>query len=369
MSHLLAQWCILMLACLSVTLLIGQGGLLSFGQALYFGVGAYAAVLLQPLLPLQGAGQVLGLVSLPLLGGLAAAVSARLIAPWLLRHGGIAFAMMTLALGELVATLSQSMPQWTGGEAGLTINRSAPVGATGLNLGQEHVVVFVLLVYAVVGWALARRWVRSPLGLAWRASRDNPHRVQSLGYRLSDVRCRLLVASSGLCGAAGGLFALYFEHVTTDVFSAHRSSLLLLFALLGGGGTLWGAVGGSLLWVVTQQGLSQWTQGWMAYLGLVFMLLVVYAPQRVTAGPAPGPRWLNLHTQPAWQRGLALASGALGLVALIEMGYQWRDISTLGAQWRLAGWTFDITHPLPWLTALGLVLLPLLFALRKAKGA
>jgi branched-chain amino acid transport system permease protein len=356
-SHLVAQWTIAMLACLSVTLLLGQGGLLSFGQALYFGAGAYAVVLIRPLLPDTGLGVAVGMVLLPMLGGMVAAALACAMGPWLLRHGGVAFAMMTLALGELVFTFAQSLPQWLGGEAGLAFNRAVALVPTGFNLGQEPVVVALMVVYAALGIALALRWVNSPLGLGWRASRDNPHRVQSLGYSLPALRLRLLMASSGLCGVAGGLFALYFEHVSTDVFGAQRSSLMLLFALLGGLGSLWGALWGSLLWVLAQQVLSQWTPGWMVYLGLAFMLLVVVGPQRVSGAASlphpPGAKSAAKRSQ-LW---LAWACTGLGLVALVEMGYQWRDISTLGAYWRVAGWAIDITHAWPWALAVGVFLL------------
>lgn len=352
LANVTAHFCIALLACLSVTLLLGQGGLLSFGQAVYFGVGAYAAVLIKPWLDLDGALLAVWIMALPLVGGAVAVALAAVVGPWILRYGGIAFAMMTLAIGELVAIGVQSIPSVLGGEAGLAFDRSAQVPLLGWDLGKEHAVVVVMACYAVAGFFLTRRWISSPLGLAWRASRDNPERIESLGYALQALRMRLLLASSFLCGIAGALFSLYFEHVTTEVFGGQRSSQILLFALLGGLWSPWGAVVSSMFLVVTNTWLIQITPAWMLYVGLLFIVAVVHVPHYIVG---LNPSDAKVRRCVCWltdiKRITALTLSGMGCVALVEFGYRWHDVSAHGSLFQIVGVVVDIKTPMPWALA------------------
>lgn len=357
---LASQMGIAVLACLSFHVLWGQGGMLSFGHAVYTGAGAYLCM--HTLQALSAHAWPLPVPLLPLLAGLGTALLA-LPLGWLsTRRPGTPFAMITLGVGELVWALALMWPAWSGGESGLSGNRAAGPRWGAWDLGQPAHLYLLIAAHTVLGVALVWGLTHTTLGRLLNAVRDNPLRVPLLGYDPQRLRLMAFVFAAFLAGVSGALAALHQEIVTPEVFGIHRSGTLLLFTLLGGA-TLLGPVLGGVLMVAVMVGLSSFTPAWLLYTGLVFMLGVVWAPDGV-AGLLwrgwqacaqgrwrPSPRWAG--------RLLAALCVLAGALALVEMAYQLPQHDTLGPVRQLAGFALDTHLALPWLVAAGLVLMGL----------
>lgn len=354
-AHLtfLAQTGIAILCCAGFALLLGQGGLLSFGHALYFGAGAYAVAWLWPGLQAQGWAHVWVLMGLPLLAGLFAALLGGLLGIFLGRHSGAAFAMLTLALGELAWAAAQAGAGLFGGEAGVSLNRTALPSGVGWTFASSFQITVLVSAYTALG-LLTQAWLRgTPFGLGLNAVRDHAARAQSLGLSSHRLRALVLAASAGFCGLAGGLFALNFEHVSSEVFSAQRSGLIMLFAILGGVRHGWGTVLGGVLMVAFMGWLSHLTPAWMIYVGLLFTGVVLWAPQGLVGSLARQRQlwrqwtWLEYGRRLlAWLAASALALG--GAVVWIEMAYRWQERALLGDALRVLGMVLNLQTPAHW---------------------
>lgn len=349
---------IAVLACLSFHVLWGQGGLLSFGHAVYTGAGAYLCM--HTLQALSAHSWPLPVVVLPLLAGGGTALLA-LPLGWLsTRRPGTPFAMITLGVGELVWALALMWPAWSGGESGLSGNRAAGPRWGGLDLGQATHLYLLIAAHTVLGVALVWGLTQTTFGRLLNAVRDNPLRVPLLGYDPQRLRLMAFVFAAFLAGMSGALAALHQEIVTPEVFSIHRSGNLLLFTLLGGA-TLLGPVLGGVLMVAVMVGLSGLTPAWLLYTGLVFMLGVVWAPDGVAGLLLRGwracaqGRW---RPSPRWAGRLLAALCVLaGGLALVEMAYQLPQHDTLGPVRQLAGLALDTRAPMASAAACGLLLL------------
>ncbi|MFM2058223.1 MAG: hypothetical protein RLY71_2608 [Pseudomonadota bacterium] len=351
---LLAQVGIAIIACLAYHLIFGLGGMTSFGHAIYSGLGAYAVVhALNALGAAAPAGAVVWVALLPLLGGLAGAGSAALLGYLTTRQGGTTFAMITLGLGELVWALAQMLPDYFGGEGGISTNRVIGAPLWGISWGPQRQMVGLIAVYCFVSTLLLAGFAQTPLGYLLRAVRDNPQRIEYLGVSAHRVRWRAFMVSGFFMGVAGGLAALNFELVSTEMLSAPRSAAYLLFVVLGGSTLLAGPILGAVLMVLALVLLSSYLQGWLMYLGLLFMLVLRYCPgglagmllagwTGVRQGRLRGEIWSISRVVIAWM----LLLGAL--VVLVEMAYQHQQASQLGSILRLAGFSFDSATPLPW---------------------
>ena len=230
--QVLSQVGIAIIACLSYGLLLGQGGLLSFGHAVYSGAGAFLAI---HTLNALGAGRLgLPVSLLPLAGGVAA-LAVGSVFGWLsTRRAGTPFAMITLGLGELAWAASLMFTGVFGGEGGISSNRVVGARPWGISFGPQLQLYGLIAAYAFASTALMFAFTRTPLGRVLNAVRDNPERVEFLGFDPRVVRWIAFMVSSFFAGVAGALAALNFEIVTAEVFSAHRSGAYLLFTFLGG---------------------------------------------------------------------------------------------------------------------------------------
>lgn len=336
---LLAQGAILSVVCLSYNLLWGQGGMLSFGHAVYVGIGGLAAVYA---MRWAGAGWLpLPLPLLPLLGG-AAGLLCALPLGWLAtRHTGSAFAMVTLGLGELVAALLPMWPQLFGGEGGLGADRVYGAPWWGWSFGPTRQVYYLLVAYCLLCSAALYGLTRTPLGRLLNAARDNPARLAFIGYDPRTVRWMVFVLAAGFAGVGGALAAIFFEGVTAaESVGMARSGNYLLFTFLGGSGFFFGPVLGALLLVLCTVLLSQYSPAWLLYLGLLFLAMVRWAPGGLAALLLRA--WaLRRHAL----AGVALLAPALlalaGLVLLVELAYQWQQRSSLGPLLLLWGLQLD----------------------------
>ena len=273
---MLTQICIGIVALLAYNVLLGQGGMLSFGHAVYSGLGSFFAI---HTLNMVSDGQLALPVSLiPLVGGIFGLLMAALLGYVTTKKAGTPFAMITLGIGELVWAMSLMFPGFFGGEGGITGDRVAGEPFMGITYGPAIQLYYLIAAYCLVSTALLYAFTRTPLGRMLNAVRDNPERVEFIGYRTQMVRYLAFMVSGFFMGIAGGLSTLSFEIVTAEVVSAVRSGGYLLFTFLGGAGFFIGPIIGAVLMVLALVLLSELTQAWLLYLGLVFVFMVMYAP-------------------------------------------------------------------------------------------
>lgn len=355
---LLSQMGIAIIVCLSYNILLGQGGMLSFGHAVYSGMGAFLAM--HTLNRVSG-GWPLPVSLIPLVGGLGSMVLAMVLGWVSTKKAATPFAMITLGLGELAWAGALMFPEVFGGEGGVSGNRVAGQAWWGLSFGPQIELYYLIALYTLVCTALMFAFTQTPLGRLLNAVRDNPERVAFIGYNPQWVRYLAFVIAAFFAGISGGLAALHFEMVTAEVFSAPRSGAYLLFTFLGGSTFFVGPIIGAVLMVLAFVLLSAFTQAWLLYLGLVFLLMVMFAPGGVAA-----VLMLNLRLaqrgclRPLLGHYLALGMTAalalLGAAAQIEMLYRLQLSAALGPQLTFLGLTLDASHVASWIGAFGLML-------------
>ncbi|MFG6440862.1 branched-chain amino acid ABC transporter permease [Roseateles sp. LKC17W] len=352
---MLTQMGIGIIACLAYNILLGQGGMLSFGHAVYSGMGAFLAI---HALNKVGAGT-LGLpVSLiPLVGGMAGLLCAVLLGYVSTKKAGTPFAMITLGIGELVFALALMLPEFSGGEGGVSSNRVIGQPVMGISFGPQIQVYYLVAVYCFVCTALMFALTRTPLGRMLNAVRDNPERVEFIGYDTHWVRFLAFAISGFFAGIAGGLGAINTEIVNGgDVLHAARSGAFLLFTFLGGAMFFFGPIIGAVLMVFCGVMLAELTKAWLLYLGLVFLFMVMYAP-----GGVASLILMNLRVAAfgklgkIWTSYLALGGAALaalvGAAAMIEMLYHRQLNEALGPELRFMGATLNSSGVDAWFGA------------------
>jgi branched-chain amino acid transport system permease protein len=345
LSHtMLSQMGIAIIVCLSYNMLLGQGGMLSFGHAVYSGLGSFLAI--HTLNLVSGGKLPLPVSLIPLVGGLAGAVFAVLLGWVTTKKAATPFAMITLGIGELVWAMSLMFPEFFGGEGGITGNRVTGAKPLGITFGPQVQLYYLIAVYTLVSTALMFAFTRTPLGRMLNAVRDNPERVEFVGYDTQRVRYIAFIISAFFAGISGGLAALNFEIVTSEVVSGYRSGAYLLFTFLGGATFFFGPIIGAILMVLAFVLLSELTKAWLLYLGLVFLFMVMYAP-----GGIASLIMMNLRVaafgklRQLWVSYLALAITALialvGAAAMIEMVYHLQLNAALGSELKFMGVPLD----------------------------
>jgi branched-chain amino acid transport system permease protein len=351
LSHtMLSQMGIAIIVCLSYNMLLGQGGMLSFGHAVYSGLGAFLAI---HTLNLVSEGNLPLPVSLiPIVGGLSGLFFAVLLGWVTTKKAATTFAMITLGIGELVWAMSLMFPEFFGGEGGVSGNRvtgakaDGMANALGLTFGPQIQLYYLIAIYTFVCTALMFAFTRTPLGRMLNAVRDNPERVEFVGYDTQMVRYIAFIIAAFFAGISGGLAALNFEMVTSEVVSGPRSGAYLLFTFLGGATFFFGPIIGGVLMVLAFVLLSEFTKAWLLYLGLVFLFMVMYAP-----GGIASLIMMNLRVaafgrlRELWVSYLAFAVTALlmlvGAAAMIEMVYHLKLNAALGPELRFLGMTLN----------------------------
>jgi branched-chain amino acid transport system permease protein len=310
---------------------------------------------------------------IPLVGGFAGLALAGVLGWVTTKKAATPFAMITLGMGELVWAMALMFPGFFGGEAGLSGNRVAGSPVWGISFGPQIELYYLIALYTFVCTALMYALTRTPLGRMLNAVRDNPERAAFVGYNPQVVRYLAFVMAAFFAGISGGLAALNFEIVTAEVVSGTRSGLYLLFTFLGGTSFFFGPIIGAILMVLAFVLLSELTQAWQLYLGLIFIVMVMLAPGGVAAlimaqlrlARSGGLRRL----WPAYVLLLASALLALsGAAALLEMLYHLQLGAALGPELRFMGITLDTQAPGSWLGALVVMLAGLgLLALSRRK--
>jgi len=354
---LLTQMGTMIIFALSYNMLLGQGGMLSFGHAVYSGLGAYFAV---HLLNMIGKGTIVFPVTLlPLIGGLAGIVFGILFGYVTTKKAGTTFAMISLGIGELVFACVLMFPGFFGGEGGVSTNRVAGKPLFGITYGPAIQVYYLVALWCFASMAAMFALTQTPLGRMANAVRDNPERAEFVGYDTHKVRFLQLVLSAFFAGVAGGLSCINFEIVTDENVSALRSGGVLLATFIGGVPFFFGPILGAVVFIFFVVALSGFTQAWLLYLGLFFLVMVLYAPGGMAS--------LIVMQIPVIRAGrfrdivgpYLLALGAIlvalaGLIGLVEMVYRISDENTSTAM-AVAGIAFDAKSTAPWVV-FGIVL-------------
>ncbi len=341
--------------CLSYNILLGQGGMLSFGHAVYTGLGSFLAV---HAINMASDGRLpIPLVLMPLVGGLAGMFFAVLLGYVTTKKSGTTFAMITLGIGELVASMALMFPEFFGGEGGITTDRVYGQPVLGITFGPAIQVYYLIAAYCFVCTAAMFAFTGTPLGRILNAVRDNPERVEFIGYNTQRVRYFAFIIAGFFAGIGGALAAINFEIVTAaDSVSVVRSGSYLLFTFLGGATFFFGPIIGAVLLVLASVLLSELSKAWLLYLGLVFLFMVMYAP-----GGIASLIMMNLRLAKYGKlRGiisayLALGGTALvavlGAAAMIEMTYHLQLNEALGPQLEFLGATLNAKSVASWFGA------------------
>ena len=359
---LMSQAGIMIIFALSYNMLLGQSGMLSFGHAVYSGLGAYFAIHAMNLI---GKGAIAFPVSLlPLVGGLAG-LGFGFVFGWLTtRKAGTPFAMITLGIGEMVFAASLMFPGFFGGEAGISGNRTAGppfLGIAGLNFGRDLHVYYLIAAWCFASMIAMFALTATPLGRIANAVRDNPERAEFIGYNTQRVRWLMLMLSAFFAGIAGGLMAINLESVGSEAVSAIRSGGVLLAAFIGGVAFFFGPILGAVVFVFFAVALSEYTKAWQLYLGVFFVLLVMFAPGGLSSLVLMNLRVLKFGKFARLRDpyvGVILSAAALlaGVVMLIEFTWHRTLDIALGPTVRVAGFVFDTERPQAWVMALAIVL-------------
>jgi len=354
---ILSQIGIAIVACLSYNILLGQGGMLSFGHAVYSGLASFVAI---HVLNQAGEGLPVPVSLIPLVGGLAGAAFAIVLGFVTTRKAGTPFAMITLGIAELVFAMALMVPEFFGGEGGVSGNRTAGKPFMGITFGPPIQVYYLLAIYAFLCTAAMFAFTRTPLGRMLNAVRDNPERVEFVGYSTQRVRYLAFIIAGFFAGVSGGMYALHFEIATAEVVGAARSGAYLLFTFLGGATFFFGPIIGAVLMVLAGVLLSELTKAWLLYLGLVFLLMVMYAPGGVASLIMMNVRvaaFGRLRELLPTYVGLAaaLAVVLLGAGAVVEMIYHLQLNDTAGPELGYLGLQLSVGSALHWLAALAVL--------------
>lgn len=339
---------------LSYNMLLGQTGLLSFGHAVYYGLGGFLAVHAMNLvrhdhLPIP-------VIAVPLVGGVAGLVSAMIFGAVATRRAGTVFAMITLGIGELVSSSALILRGFFGGEEGVTTNRTKLFHLFGLSFGPQIQVYYLVAAWCLVAALAMYALTRTPFGRMCNAVRDNEERVAFVGYNPRVLRFVAFSLSGLFAGIAGSLAAINFEIMNSINMGAAQSGIVLLMTFIGGVGSFIGPVIGAILITYLQIMLSDVTEIWQLYFGLLFVGMVMFAPRGIAG-------LLMMH-RPLWRARIVhrvipayLAALVPGLVALaglclaIEMTYRLLVKASDGSVMRFLYVTLDAKAMLPWLVA------------------
>ena len=318
------QMAIAIVFALSYNMLLGQGGMLSFGHAVYFGFGGFLAV--HTLIMIEFETVYFSILFIPLIGGVFGLLAAIFIGSFSTHKAGTVFAMISLGMGELIAASSLIFVGFFGGEAGISGDRTYGPPFFGIEFLRDVEIYYVAVFWVFIATIFMYLFTQTPAGRMANAVRDNPERAEFIGYSARRVRFISFCAAGLFAGIAGGLFALNYEFITEENLNAATSGRVLLMAYIGGLGYFIGPIVGAVILTLMNSLLSNYSDLWMLYLGIMFLLTVLFLP-RGFAG------FIMMH-QVAWVKGSIkklvipyLLTGIpafllmLSAVALVEMSH------------------------------------------------
>ena len=254
-------------------MMLNEGGLFSFGHALYFGLGAYASVL--GWLHIQG----LSFMSGVLLGGLVAGFVGLILGAFLVRLSGTYFALLTLAFNQLIWAIVWKWRDVTGGDDGL--GKFPKPDLLGISMKDPANFYYVSLV--IIGICLFLCWyfTRTPLGNVCASIKSNEERAKFIGFNVNASKLVLLTMAGFFSGISGALYAQFQEFIATSTIDLGMSTNVLFMAYIGGTGYFWGPIVGSGVFTYLSEYLSSFTDRWEFIFGLIFIVIVLFAPQGI----------------------------------------------------------------------------------------
>jgi branched-chain amino acid transport system permease protein len=354
----LSQMGIGIIFALSYNMLLGQSGMLSFGHAVYSGLGAFFAI---HTLNLIGKGAILFPVTLlPLVGGAAGMLVAVVFGYPSTRRSGTTFAMISLGIGELVYASSLMFPGFFGGEGGITTNRVAGAPLLGITYGPAVQVYYLIAAWVFICTGAMYAFTHTPLGRMANAARDNAERVEFIGYNTRRVRYLVMIVAGFFAGVAGSLSCLNYEIVSAENVGALRSGGVLIATFIGGAGFFIGPIIGAVVFALMVTAIGAITKAWLLYLGLLFLVMVLYAP-----GGFASLVLMNLQMArygqlarlvPGYAAVLATGLVALlGLIGAVEMGYHLSLEASVNPLMNLYGLSVDVTSPSDWIACAAVI--------------
>ena len=349
---LLSQMGIAVVFALSYNMLLGQSGMLSFGHAVYYGLGAFVCA---HALNAVAAGRFhLPVTLLPLVGGLAGLAFGMVFGYVTTKRSGTAFAMISLGIAEMVAACALMFPAFFGGEGGIATNRVVGEPWHGISYGPQIQVYYLIAGWCFLCMVAMFALTQTPLGRMANAVRDNAERVRFLGYNPTRVRYLMFCLAAFFAGIAGGLSTIHYEIVTAESVGLVASGNVLVMAFVGGIGHFFGPVLGAALVSFLQSALSAYTKAWLLYLGLFFVAMILFAPGGIASlvgvhGPVVR-HGLLVRLVPSYVlSGMALAVLLAGFIGLVEMTYQMEMVGELGSKFELFGLPMNAADVQPWL--------------------
>ena len=356
------QMAIAIVFALSYNMLLGQGGMLSFGHAVYFGLGGFLAV--HALVMIEFEILSFSIIWIPLVGGFIGLLAALFIGTFSTHKAGTVFAMISLGLGELIAASSLIFVSFFGGEAGISGDRTFGPPFFGIEWFQNLEIYYLAVAWVFIATLFMYFFTLTPAGKMANAVRDNPERAEFIGYSARRVRYITFCAAGFFAGIAGGLFALNYEFITEENLNAATSGRVLLSAYIGGLGYFIGPIIGAVVLTLMNSLLSNYSDLWMLYLGIMFLLTVLFLP-RGFAG------FIMMH-QMVWAQGKIkslvlpyLITGVpsfifvIASVGLIELSH------TDEAEFYYLGLNFDSTTAIDFIL-ISIAVLAALFCIRKS---
>jgi branched-chain amino acid transport system permease protein len=369
-TSLMSQIGIAAILALSYNMLLGQTGLLSFGQAVYSGLGGFATI--HALNAVKSGLFYFPVTLLPLVGELVGLCFGVLFGYVTTKRAGTVFAMITMGIAELVGAASLVFPGF-GGEGGISGNRVVGTGLFGIDYGSGVQVFYLILAWMMVCMVLMYALTRTPLGRMANAVRDNTERVEFVGYNPQRVRYLMFVLASFFAGIGGGLTAINYEIVSHEYLSSHASAGPLLMAYIGGAGFFLGPVIGAIIVTFLQVVIGAFTKAWPIYMGTIFICMVLFAPHGVSG--------VVMQHRQAWKAGLMhrlipaylkslmpAVAAILGAICLVESIYHLTEKSSEGPGMSLFGISYSVTTPTPWLASLLLIAIGIFF-LHRSRAA
>lgn len=338
---------------LSYNMLLGQTGLLSFGHAVFLGLGGFLTVHAIN----SGADGQIPLMLMPVIGGVAGLFFGMVFGAVATRRAGTAFAMITLGVGELVASSALILRHAFGGEEGISIDRTELPQPFGIMFGAQIEVYYLIAAWCLISMIVMYALTCTPFGRMCNAVRDNPVRVGFIGYNTTMLRFMAFSLSGLFAGIAGSLTAINFELMNAIQMGAAESGTVILMAFIGGTGFFVGPIIGAILVTYLQLMLSDVTDVWQLYFGLMFIGIVMYAPKGIT-GLIFAQRPLLaqgrlMHLLPFYVLTLIPALVAFaGLTMIIEMTAQLSISASEGNSMSLMGIAFNADAASAWIIAI-----------------
>jgi branched-chain amino acid transport system permease protein len=259
---------------LGLDVLAGYAGLTSLGHAALFGIASYATGYILGL----GAGHTVAIIGAMIVGLISTAIFAALS----LRATGIGFIMITLALGEILWGLAYRWISLTGGDNGISLHgRPAPFG---IALSDANAFYYATLLVFVISLAAAYIFIHSPFGAALRGTRDQPRRMNALGYHVWMIRFGAFMFSGLLTSISGILFVYYNQFISPPTLALTSSAEVLLMVIAGGAGSLFGPIVGAALVVIVKSIVSGFIERWNFLLGAIFVAIIIFMPDGLVPG-------------------------------------------------------------------------------------